>query len=650
VDGKPLLVIYRPSLFPNIIETTQRWRNWCRESGLGEIHLAYTQSFESKDPISYGFDSAIEFPPNNACPPNLTNEVKKSNAGFQGTAYDWRHYSKKSESYSEHGYSLFRSVCPAWDNTARRKDRGTLFLNSAPSGYQTWLENAIVHTRQTRIKSQSERIVFINAWNEWAEGAHLEPDQKYGYAYLEATHNALVNTATTSNSKAIVLITHDCHKHGAQFQTLETARVFKSMGYQVFTLSLGGGDLFSDFAAISQIINIRNCDANQVDSFLNQAKRAGATVAISSTVVAGSILPKLKEFQFKIISLIHELPGIIKSLKQENNAKNVVEYADKIVFPAKLVSDKFSEIAPTPDSKVIIRPQGLLRRNIFKGQRQFAREQVLDKYKLSPDSKIILTVGYGDDRKGVDQLARLAKATLQHQPKSVFIWVGSIEARLLSALKKEIEDSDLSNQIILADFQPDPSIFYAAADAYALTSLEDPFPNVVNEAIDMDVPVVAYQGATGAADYITANRGKLSRWMDIDDFAINLSAVLQQKREPLPCKGGSLRQYILDLMFYIDNQHRLSVVVPNYNYAKYLPERIRSIAVQDYPIYELIILDDHSSDNSLEVIHELANNLDFDTLVVANETNSGSVFKQWSTGAALARGDLLWIAEADEKF
>lgn len=63
IDGRPLLLVYRPSLLPSPRETAERWREWCRVNGVGEIYLAYTQSFETVNPVQYGFDAAIEFPP-----------------------------------------------------------------------------------------------------------------------------------------------------------------------------------------------------------------------------------------------------------------------------------------------------------------------------------------------------------------------------------------------------------------------------------------------------------------------------------------------------------------------------------------------------------------------------------------------------------
>ena len=104
----------------------------------------------------------------------------------------------------------------------------------------------------------------------------------------------------------------------------------------------------------------------------------------------------------------------------------------------------------------------------------------------------------------------------------------------------------------------------------------------------------------------------------------------------------------------IENPKKVSVIVPNYNYANYIIERIDSILMQTYPIYELIILDDCSPDNSVQVINEKIEKIkkeypEIKVHFIINEKNSGGcVFKQWKKGFDIATGDYAWIAEADD--
>lgn len=94
-------------------------------------------------------------------------------------------------------------------------------------------------------------------------------------------------------------------------------------------------------------------------------------------------------------------------------------------------------------------------------------------------------------------------------------------------------------------------------------------------------------------------------------------------------------------------QPLVSVIIPNYNHARYLEQRLDSVLNQTYQNFEVFILDDHSTDNSLEVIARYKDNSHIKQIVV-NETNSGSTFKQWDKGIHLATGDIIWIAESDD--
>jgi lipopolysaccharide biosynthesis protein len=188
VEGKPLLLVYRPGLLPDPKATAQRWREWCREHGIGEIHLAYVQSFDRVDPRVIGFDAAIEFPPNNTTLKPITARQHLLNPDFHGDVYDWRELAHTAMAQPDPPYLLYPGVNPGWDNEPRRSGAGRVFAHTSPRGYRDWLRHAIA-TAQRRVPMRP--LVFINAWNEWAEGAVLEPDAQLGHARLEATRNAL---------------------------------------------------------------------------------------------------------------------------------------------------------------------------------------------------------------------------------------------------------------------------------------------------------------------------------------------------------------------------------------------------------------------------------------------------------------------------
>ena len=189
VDGRPLLLVYRPGLLPEPRATAARWRTWCRENGIGEIHIAYTQSFDRADPADYGFDAAVEFPPNLATPTNVTADQSLVNPAYRGQVLDWRELADDYRRRPLPDYRLFPGVNCGWDNEARRSGAGRTYLHAAPRRYRDWLRDTI--ERRLAGRAASDRLVFVNAWNEWAEGAVLEPDARLGHAWLQATRDAL---------------------------------------------------------------------------------------------------------------------------------------------------------------------------------------------------------------------------------------------------------------------------------------------------------------------------------------------------------------------------------------------------------------------------------------------------------------------------
>ena len=191
IHGKPLLIIYRITLFPNIKRTTQIWRDLCLKEGLGEIYLAMAESFEHslvlEHPSQYGFDASVEFPPHGMYAPiNPPGEVL--NSDFAGVIHDYRELVLKYLQRQVPGYVRFRSITPCWDNTPRRQNDPVILSHTCPEAYQLLLEAVLHETHEQNFGD--ERIVFINAWNEWGEGNHLEPDKRYGHGFLEATRNA----------------------------------------------------------------------------------------------------------------------------------------------------------------------------------------------------------------------------------------------------------------------------------------------------------------------------------------------------------------------------------------------------------------------------------------------------------------------------
>jgi O-antigen biosynthesis protein len=110
--------------------------------------------------------------------------------GFEGVRYDYEATVLRSVTRPSVSYKRHPCVFPSWDNTARQPMKGDSFIHATPEAFQVYVEEKLDEVVQLFVGD--ERLLFINAWNEWAEGCHLEPDQKFGHRWLEAIRDAFV--------------------------------------------------------------------------------------------------------------------------------------------------------------------------------------------------------------------------------------------------------------------------------------------------------------------------------------------------------------------------------------------------------------------------------------------------------------------------
>jgi len=198
VDGKPLFAIYRVELIPDIKQMVAIWREEALKYGFKGLYLVSVGNpVYSTNPNEIDFDAAIKFQPDYFnLPKNLSESflnkilhklnIKKSEV-IGNSIYDYEEFvveTLKAEKSVD--YLLYPSVTPMWDNSARRKKDAFVLHNSTPEKFGTWLKEVI---KNFNPPTQEENFIIINAWNEWAEGNHLEPCQKWGRQYLEVVKN-----------------------------------------------------------------------------------------------------------------------------------------------------------------------------------------------------------------------------------------------------------------------------------------------------------------------------------------------------------------------------------------------------------------------------------------------------------------------------
>ncbi|MBA3944443.1 MAG: glycoside hydrolase family 99-like domain-containing protein [Herpetosiphonaceae bacterium] len=196
VEDKPIFLVYKASSIPNPIKTATIWREEASKAGIGEIMLCSVESHLVRhhvNPQALGFDAVVEFQPNThifATPLQRVAWRMSRTFGLQNRSirYDYGTMVEKVLQKRVPDYPYFRCVFPSWDNTARRKVGAVIFEGSTPDLYEKWLRMTIDGCKPNR---SGETYIFINAWNEWAEGCHLEPCERWSHAYLDATQRAM---------------------------------------------------------------------------------------------------------------------------------------------------------------------------------------------------------------------------------------------------------------------------------------------------------------------------------------------------------------------------------------------------------------------------------------------------------------------------
>ena len=183
IDGKPLFIIYTLEVFGKecSIKLLHSFRKIAKENGFPDLYiLITTHNHFDEDVQEYGADGLVEFPPSfmSECPQYIPQGYV--NPYFAGSIFDLDRYIKEKKYLRQYqNREIYRSALVAFDNTARKaRWGGVIFHGASPKNYKTWLSDILEESK--KIHDQKHDFVFVNSWNEWAEGSHLEPDIRNG--------------------------------------------------------------------------------------------------------------------------------------------------------------------------------------------------------------------------------------------------------------------------------------------------------------------------------------------------------------------------------------------------------------------------------------------------------------------------------------
>lgn len=200
VDGKPVIGIYNPSELPNASEVLSLWRKTAQELGIGEIQIwsCVTNTNAESAGVASLIDAEYEFPPRGKGHVSYSKHTQDNAIlwDYPSLVEDAKNYTVCSQ------HPVYRGTMLSWDNSARKQKEYHCWLGYTPELFYQWNRTVVTYTRKHF--PADKRFIFVNAWNEWGEGTYLEPDQKYGYAAINALSKAIFDLPYDEESSMII--------------------------------------------------------------------------------------------------------------------------------------------------------------------------------------------------------------------------------------------------------------------------------------------------------------------------------------------------------------------------------------------------------------------------------------------------------------
>ncbi len=644
LHDRPLIMVYRPgNLTPS---TIARLRLLFQSRHAQNPIFIMAQSFGAQDPRPFGFDAAVAFPPhglvNQASP--INHRLTLLDPEFAGHVYDYAEIATLAEGAPAPAYRQIPCVVPGWDNDARRPGRGLALHGATPARFAAWLRAACAAAEAHPVFDTP--IVCLNAWNEWAEGAYLEPDLHYGAAFLNAAARVLREPeadrpADATKAARLLLVLHDAFPAGAQLLMLHLARALRhTHGVVADILLLDEGALAAEFARVGRVHRVGTLDA--AASLAAALATAGCRACLVGSAAAAAVVPALAASGLRVVLLVHEMPALLEARDLTTPLRAALDRANAVVFPAAAPRDAVARLLGMDLSAAILLPQGLYqppRRDHAGG---LALRQRLG---IPPSHRLMLGLGHADRRKGFDLFLEICQRA---GPETHFLWCGTEDPSFMAACAVTLGAAQATGRLHRLPFQPDPSAALNAADGLLLCSREDPYPSVVLEALSLGLPVLGFADSGGAASLLHGPAGRLVPMADTAAMVAALPGLPGRADHSLLPPGHDFAAYAARLLRLATDLPDVAVAVLCFGQARYVESRLRQVFAQTHPVAGIALHDDASPDETPRHARAAARAAGRRLDLHRARRNSGSPFGRWRAAVAATNAELIWLAEADD--
>lgn len=463
----------------------------------------------------------------------------------------------------------------------------------------------------------------------------------------------------------ILFVGHDGIKAGAEVVLLEIVRWFAEHTRRPLkVLLMADGILASSYASYAKVYVLQ--DADDLQTSLESPELAAFMdepflVAYVNSVASGDFAVIYDRFlnprHTPLILHVHELSNVIHEF--DDKFRQIQSRATSMIAVSQRVKNCLMDDFGCDEDSIFL--SNAFIRPIATSLHEIAasRQKARDALGIGEDDFVVMGCGTVCSRKGPDLFLDVATKILSRGTitRAKFLWIG--DGPDIENCRAHAHVPALGGRVRFVGFRSDANMLLAAADVFFLSSREDPFPLVCLEAAQFAVPTMYFDGASGISEFTGTDAGIGIPAYDTDKCCTVLrslarhpsalvelgatarSRVFASYSVNLRCR--EIAQYIQDIT---NSRPDVTVIVPAYNHADYIEERLESILNQTIQDFEVILLDDCSDDSTAEIADRFTS--DSRVRVVRNDANSGSPFKQWKRGLELAKSPLVWIAEGDD--